>query len=258
MTRRMYDSTSSAGIPEDAEVVAGYVDGDYRWSPADWDRHRGRVLVRIAVFGITDDGDMLDRERGNATWPDAVHWVRLRRQAGKVPVVYCNLSNLIAGVNAFQAAGVPLPGFIVALWDGIAVIRPGWFGKQYADAAMTGGDYDLSVIPDYWPGVDPAPPPPPPPPQEDDEMLVFSVGADPAHPQDNQGIWLMSGGAYFHLMDVPDAGAIIAKIANVGITYTQHVTFLAGSINEAKGLYPYNQTDVQTFLAQEGQTTSAG
>src|SRR5207245_9944229 len=34
--------------------------------------------------------------------------------------------------------------------------------KQYQHPPASGGHYDLSVVADYWPGVDPVPPPAPP------------------------------------------------------------------------------------------------
>lgn len=41
MTRTMYDSTNPGAIPASAALVAGYVDGLYRWSDAAWARFAG-------------------------------------------------------------------------------------------------------------------------------------------------------------------------------------------------------------------------
>ncbi|HEV2346099.1 MAG TPA: hypothetical protein VGS97_18510, partial [Actinocrinis sp.] len=64
---------------------------------------------------------------------------------------------------AFAARGVPEPHWWVAGYDGIAEIPAGAIGKQYADNTALGQPWDLSVVADYWPGVDQAPADPPNP-----------------------------------------------------------------------------------------------
>lgn len=155
MTRTMYDSVSALTIPFGVDVAAGYVDGLYKWPDAWWTRFSSAtVLVRIAVFADTDDGDFLDVERYDATPQEAPGWVLRRRAAGhQAPAVYMNTDTWPAVRAAFAAAGVPEPLYIVADYDNLAVVPDGAFGKQYSSLA----GYDLSVIGDYWPGVDPAP-----------------------------------------------------------------------------------------------------
>lgn len=170
--RTMYDGIDSDAdvIPTGAQLVAGYVDGDYVWSPADWARFPDSVHVGIAVRSSTDDGQVLDVENGDATPPQSVDWVLLRRAAGTDPTVYCSTSTWPTVRAAFQARAVTEPRYWLAQYDGIAAVPPGAIAKQYASTVR----WDLSAVADYWPGVDPAPKPQPPAPpaaiEEDDEM----------------------------------------------------------------------------------------
>jgi hypothetical protein len=155
--RTLYDSTTADDIPTTVEVVAGYVDGRYAWSAADWARFPGAVKVRIAVRASTNDGHVLDVEPGDATPVEAPGWVAMRRRAGVDPTVYCNLSDLPTVRAAFDAAGVAQPHYWVARYDGVADIPAGCIAKQYMNDPGSGGHWDLSAVADYWPGVDPAP-----------------------------------------------------------------------------------------------------
>lgn len=155
MTRTLYDAVTPANIPASAQMVAGYVDGRYAWSASDWARFPGAVKVRIAVFASTNDGHVLDVEPGDATPAQAVGWVQRRRAAGVDPTVYCGLSTTgysWANVRAaFQAAGVAEPHYWVAAYPGNGPnLYAGSVAHQYANP----GPYDLSVVADYWPGVD--------------------------------------------------------------------------------------------------------
>lgn len=155
MARLMYDAVTPGNIPASAQMVAGYVDGRYAWSAGDWARFPNAVKVRIAVFPWTNDGHVLDVEPGDATPAQAVGWVQRRRAAGVDPTVYCGLATTgysWAQVRAaFQAAGVAEPHYWVAAYPGNgAQLYPGSVAHQYANP----GPYDLSVVADYWPGVD--------------------------------------------------------------------------------------------------------
>jgi len=150
----MYDSITAADIPTDCDLVAGYIDGGYKWPESWWTRFPGKVKVRVAVLASTNDGHVLDVETGDATPDQAPDWVARRRRAGADPTIYCNLSNMGAIMDAFNAAGVARPHLWLAHYDGDATLPAGYVAKQYADAAMTGGHYDASVVADFWPGVD--------------------------------------------------------------------------------------------------------
>lgn len=150
----MYDSITAADIPAGAAMVAGYVDGIYRWSDADWARFPIAVKVRIAVSAFTNDGHVLDQETGNATPDQAPGWVQLRRATGADPSVYTNLNNWARLRAAFQAQGVPEPHYWIAEWTGVPHSIPGTVACQYANPVFSGGHYDLSLVDDFWPGVD--------------------------------------------------------------------------------------------------------
>lgn len=153
--RVMYDSVTPDDIPPDAQLVGGYVDGKYAWTDADWARFPKAVHVRIACLPGTDDGQVLDVENGDATPGQAPEWCHMRRLKGADPTVYCNLSTWSAVRQAFQAHGEPEPHYWIALWNGQSNLITGAVAHQYAD----GKRWDLSMVADFWPGVDPGPPP---------------------------------------------------------------------------------------------------
>ncbi len=150
--RTMYDSITAANIPTDAVMVAGYLDGLYRWSASDWARFPNAVKVGIAVFATTNNGMVLDVEKGNATPQEAPGWVAKRRAAGCDPSVYCSLDTQPALKAAFAAAGVAEPHWWIAWYSAPDHSAPlaGTEALQYA----ADGSYDLSVVADFWPGVD--------------------------------------------------------------------------------------------------------
>ncbi len=157
MTRTMYDGINSdvPATPTSAHLVAGYVDGLYKWSAADWARFPNAIKVRIAVFTSTDDGHVLDCEQGNNTPASSVDWVLMRRKAGIDPTVYCGKNTWWGQIRAaFQAPGVPEPQYWVAGYSGSRQIPVGATALQYTDT----GSYDLSVVADHWPGIDTATP----------------------------------------------------------------------------------------------------
>lgn len=154
--RTMYDAVTASNIPVNAPMVAGYVD---LWSEADWARFPNAVKVRIARLASVNDGDVLDVENTDATPDQAPGWVTMRRNAtgGVQKTVYMSESAWQAVRDAFAAQGIAEPEYWVAAYPGIgADLYPGSVAHQYVDT----GPYDLSVVADYWPGVDKAPDPP--------------------------------------------------------------------------------------------------
>jgi hypothetical protein len=150
VTRTMYDSVEPTVIPGNAEVVAGYVDGFYSWVPEGWARFPNATKVRIAVFASTNDGDVLDVENGDATPAQARSWLQMRAAAGVArPTIYCNRSTR----SAVEAACVGIPHDLwIATLDGTQNV-PGAVAVQYAGSAITGHNYDVSVVTDdTWPG----------------------------------------------------------------------------------------------------------
>jgi hypothetical protein len=144
--RLMYDSTTASAIPANAEIVAGYVDGRYAWSQADWNRFPNAQKVRIAVFPWTNDGEVLDCEPGDATPAECAAWIKMRQASGvQVPTIYCSASDL----PAVRAACEGLT-YDVWLADPTGVPHNSHAATQYA-WTNTGGHYDLSLCADYWP-----------------------------------------------------------------------------------------------------------
>jgi hypothetical protein len=151
------DAAAMAKYKGPISFVAGYVDGLYKWSAANWALFPNSVHIRIAVFSTTNDGHVLDCEPGNADPAQSVDWVLMRRKAGVDPTVYCGRNTWWSAIrDAFSARNVPQPHYWVADYSGDPahpVIPAGAVALQYADA----GAYDLSVVADYWPGVDSLP-----------------------------------------------------------------------------------------------------
>jgi hypothetical protein len=152
--RTMYDAVTAANIPADARMVAGYIDRIklIPWSTEDWARFPRAVKVTIVKKADTNDGHVLDVELGDAKPGEAPGWARMRREAGAVPTVYCNLATWPEVRSAFSSAGVAEPHYWIAHYDGDPTIPDGAIAKQYLGNVAPG--YDVSSVLDYWPGVD--------------------------------------------------------------------------------------------------------
>lgn len=157
MTRVMFDSVNAAAIPTTAQMVAGYVDGGFRWSAADWARFPNAIKVRIAVASYVPGTHVYDCETGDFSPDQVADVVAIARDHGENPTVYMNASTWPAVRDAFARRYMSQPPYWVASYPGGgAVIPPGAIAHQYANSAMTGSDFDLSVVADFWPGVDSA------------------------------------------------------------------------------------------------------
>ena len=155
MTRIMYDSVNMGAIPTSATLVAFYVDGLYANGTACKARFPHAIRVPIAVFPSTNDGVVLDCETGDATPSQCPGWVVKRRAAGVDPTVYCSESVWPQVQAAFAANKVAQPHYWIAAYPGIGPqLYAGSIAHQYADPPGSGGNFDLSVVADYWPGVD--------------------------------------------------------------------------------------------------------
>jgi hypothetical protein len=154
MTRTMYDSITSSAIPPGSDFVAGYVDGIYEWSPADWALHPKAIHIPIAVFENTNLGIVGDCETGDMTPEGLVRWVVMRRNAGVHPTGYCSYSMWDTCRNTFSRFRVPEPQWWIADYDGDCRLFPGSIAKQCKNSFMLGFNADFSVVADYWPGVD--------------------------------------------------------------------------------------------------------
>ena len=221
----MYDGVDATRLPTSAQLVAGYVDGLYAWSAANWARFPNSVKVRVAVFSQTNDGQVLDVEPGNATPAQSVDWVLMRRRAGVDPTVYMNTSTWPTVRGSFQARGVAEPHYWVAQYDGIASIPAGAVAKQYYNNNDLG--YDLSIVAAYWPGIDPAPQPPIAAPSEENDMILTDI-------KGSSVVWALSGSLYWPVADVESIAAYrAARITEVTITQAEHQAILAAAAKAA-------------------------
>lgn len=145
----MYDSTDAVDIPASALAVAGYVDGLYAWSQADWDRFTSaQTKLTITVLGA-NVADVCDCETGDLTPDQAAAWIQ--NYPGNI--VYCSVSAL----PAVQAAMGNLQYSVwTAHWTGQAHLCDAACGvpagvkvlaTQFADPATnSGGHFDLSLV----------------------------------------------------------------------------------------------------------------
>lgn len=163
MTRTMYDGITPSGLPKGAPLYAGYVDGRFANVPGIRALFPHATVVEIAVSASTDAGQVLDVEQYDASPAEAPGWVQRRRAAGVDPSVYCNSSTWPQVRAAFKAAGVAEPHYWIAQYDGDPTIPAGAVAKQFNDP----GDYDISSVADYWPGIDPAP--------QEDPLSAFTM-----------------------------------------------------------------------------------
>jgi len=154
MTRIMYDSVTPSGIPQNAQMVAGYVDGHYANIHLMRARFPHAVIVGIAVSAHTDDGQVLDVENGDASPLGALSWVQMRRRAGADPTVYTSDYQWENVRAVFRDSGIAEPHYWIAKWDGVVSIPKGAVAKQFE----SNSHYDTSVASTYWPGVDPKSP----------------------------------------------------------------------------------------------------
>lgn len=149
-TRTMYDSTTPQVIPADAEMVAGYVNGEFAWHPQDWDRFPHAVKVHITIMAVNEAG-VLDIETGDATPEQAPGWVWARLSAGlKRPTLYVNRSNAQEVIDLCKTAGLK-PGTDYWLWlatlDGTATTDlPGVVAIQDKGAGALGFNADSSIV----------------------------------------------------------------------------------------------------------------
>lgn len=139
----MYDSTQPSLIPAGAEAVAGYVDGRYKWTQADWDRFtNAKIKLRITTWASLD-ADYVDCEHGDATPDSAFNWIQAKRVTGCADAgVYADANNWDKITHLFDLARLMLPPLWLAKWDGVAELPPNCMAKQYQSLA----DYDLSIV----------------------------------------------------------------------------------------------------------------
>jgi fibronectin type III domain protein len=184
----MYDGINSlaAGIARsfpNAAMVAGYINGAYAWTQAEWDLFPHANHVTITVTASADAGDVLDVEAGDATPGQTAGWIEKRKASGyHRPSIYCSRSAIPA---VRQGTGAYILGrdydIWVADWTGSPheVTAPGTpsatcAATQYENTA----NYDASVVYDGgWPHRTAPTRPPTKPPAEPTGIRATAVTA---------------------------------------------------------------------------------
>lgn len=157
MTRIMFDGIDPATVPAGARLYAGYVNGSWQSYAPLAAKFPNALHVSIAV-NVSATARVLDVETGDATPAQAPGWVEdMRRGGNPYPVVYCNTSTWPAVRAEFAAQHVAEPLYWLAEYvedpRDVPALPSGAVALQYYDF----GGYDISIVADYWPGLDPAP-----------------------------------------------------------------------------------------------------
>jgi hypothetical protein len=156
----MYDDVNASNIPLSALIVAGYADGRYTWTAAEWARFPNAQHVTITVSGHTGD-KACDCETGDLTPAQAAAWAHATILAGLRPTIYCNTSTLSSVVAALAVYGLLFMRDVdwwQAQYDGIAELTPvdgiTPVAKQYLGyPGNSPGPYDVSVTNGVWPAT---------------------------------------------------------------------------------------------------------
>jgi hypothetical protein len=148
----MYDSTTAADIPPEAELVAGYINGRYAWKASDWTRFPTAKKAYITVTASEYMAIILDVERYDATPEQAPGWVRESgRLTGWVPTIYGSRYTLALVRPLMIASGLDCdywmadPTGFAHLPLGCSLCQYSWPGRGSA------GHYDVSLVVDSWP-----------------------------------------------------------------------------------------------------------
>ena len=156
----MYDSVNYLAIPQDAALVAGYVDGaNSKWPDEAWGYFPNAELVRICTWGPRHLGNCLDVEQFDSVPTDIPDWLyhypdgAFNRGITR-PIIYC-------AASAWDDCIAQVPtGAPVQWWVAHYTNTPHLCGPQCnpnvsitADATqwasnpkVTGGFYDLSIV----------------------------------------------------------------------------------------------------------------
>lgn len=160
MPRTMYDSVVADHLPTGGDLYLAYVDGVYRNVDQVRSRFPDKLVVTVTVLG--GDADIADCENGDLTPASSVAWVRRQRAAGKDPTVYTMEAEWDTCRAAFASAGEPEPHWFIAHYANkqyqplpagfVPSIPAGAVACQYGGDLP--GNYDASIVADYWPGID--------------------------------------------------------------------------------------------------------
>jgi hypothetical protein len=206
----MHDAVNVAAIPADAGMVAGYIDGNFVTMPEVRRRFPNAVKVEIAVRTSTNAGHVFDTEPGNPEPPAAIRWVAMRRASGfATPTVYAPRSWWQWCRDECGRQGVAEPLWWIAEWNGRAEMIPGAIAHQYADPPICGGDFDLSIVADQWPGIDDGAPSP----SHENPGVTGMLLQD----RDSKKVWLVGPGHGHHVA----SGADLDRLRFIGVPYVE-------------------------------------
>lgn len=147
----MYDSVDINTIPANPHAVLGYVNGQYANTDELAKRFPHARLLKMSVTGyIAAEG--YDLERGDYP-PDQAGELHGKAKDGGIwrPCFYAALSNMTAVKTSLAAAGVDRSDvrLLVASWDDVPLVPPGYDGKQFTSRAL-GRNLDESVLLDTF------------------------------------------------------------------------------------------------------------
>ena len=260
------DSVNWQAIPVGTPIVAGYVPPSrFAWPAAAWARFAGSIEVRItpsaavAKLGV----EVLDIESGDATPAQAPGWVRASRAAGQEGTCYCSISTWPSVIRAINAAGITQhPPYWVAGYPGGGPILPSITvdgvtytatAHQYADPNSSGGDYDLSVVAPFWPGVD-----------QGADMLLTDEITIPSGPNAGKVLADVNDTMYFTdlyagqaatVVQDPNVGnaALAAQLKTLSTKLDTLTGNLGGAVQALQATETANQTALTALAAQVTQ-----
>lgn len=150
--RTMFDSTNARDIPVNAALVAGYANGRYAWSPADWKRWVAQSHVVISVDAWYHAALVLDVEFGDARPEQVNGWIiGAEKATGWTPTLYGTKSTLDR-CKVLVAQGKLEADYWLAEWTRVPHLPAGYAACQYAAPGHgSPGHFDMSVVADWWP-----------------------------------------------------------------------------------------------------------
>lgn len=193
----LFDSVNWASIPVTAPIVAGYIDGRYKWPAAAWARFPSAIKLKITVFG-DKSADIGDCENGDMTVNQEAQWAHAVAFQNRIPVAYSDKSD--APLIKALCTSIPLAQWI-ADPTGVSHIVPGsvatqwgWFPTFDQSTTIAGWPYSIVV-------------PAPKPIYGGGRMLTKCVGF--AVTPTGKGRWLVQAdGAVFAYGDAPFCGGM--------------------------------------------------
>lgn len=153
----MWDSTDPGQIPVGVPIVAGYIDGLYKWPVMQWFRLSSSERVQVTVFGAAYV-QVCDCESGDLSPVEAASWAVGELWYSRRPTIYCNLSTWPYVIQALKLHGVnqSMIDWWIADPTGVPHLVPGSVATQdrWHSLGQTGPlNVDLSTTNGIWPAT---------------------------------------------------------------------------------------------------------